>query len=175
MTYPEMYGPEDPDYRPKAVGRNLFMDGVDEADARTMLDRLGALDAPMKVVQLRPLGGAMARVAPDATAFAHRRRAIMANVAAFYTGPDDLERTTTPGSRSSTRELRDGEGAYVNFVADEGPAGIRAAYPPRDVRTPGRGQAPLRPGQRLPPQPERGAGARLTTVSGRDRARARAG
>ena len=48
----------------------------------------------MKVVQLRPLGGAMARVPPDATAFAHRTARIMANVAAFYTGPDDLERTT---------------------------------------------------------------------------------
>ena len=129
MTYPEMYGPEDPDYHPLAVGRNLFMDGVDEADARTMVDRLAALDAPMKVVQLRPLGGAMARVAPEATAFAHRRRAIMANVAAFYTGPDDLERTTT-WVEGLTRELRDGDAAYVNFVADEGPEGVRRAYPP---------------------------------------------
>jgi FAD/FMN-containing dehydrogenase len=129
MTYPEMYGPEDPDYRPMAVARNLFMDAVDEADARTIVDRLTAFDAPMKVVQLRPLGGAMARVASDATAFAHRRRAIMGNVAAFYTGPDDLARTTA-WVEGVTRDLRDGGDAYVNFVADEGPAGVRAAYPP---------------------------------------------
>ena len=174
MTYPEMYGPEDPDYRPKAVGRNLFMDDVDEADAQTIVDRLTAFDAPMKVVQLRPLGGAMARVSPDATAFAHRRRAVMANVAAFYTGPDDLERTTA-WVESLAGELRDGEGAYVNFVNDEGPAGVRAAYPPATYATPRGDQAPLRPGERVPPQPQRGAGACLTLVSPRDGARARAG
>ena len=43
----------------------------------------------MRVAQLRVLGGAVARVPADATAFAHRQRRIMANVAAFYTGPDD--------------------------------------------------------------------------------------
>jgi FAD/FMN-containing dehydrogenase len=129
MSYAEIYGPQDPDYRPLAVARNLFMDDVDEADARLMLDRLAAIEAPMKVVQLRPLGGAMARVPADATAFAHRTRAVMANVAAFYTGPDDLGRTTA-WVEALTRDLRDGPDAYVNFVTDEGPAGVRAAYPP---------------------------------------------
>ena len=36
-----------------------------------------------------PLGGAMARVPADATAFAHRTSRIMVNVAAFFDGPDD--------------------------------------------------------------------------------------
>ena len=129
MSYAEIYGPEDPDYRPLAVARTLFMDDVDEADARLMLDRLAAIDSPMKVVQLRPLGGAMARVPADATAFAHRTRAVMGNVAAFYTGPDDLDRTTS-WVEALTSDLRDGPGAYVNFVTDEGVAGVRAAYPP---------------------------------------------
>ena len=126
--YPGMYGPEDPDYHPLAVSRTLFMDAVDDADAKVMLEQLKASDAPMRVVQLRPLGGAMARVANDATAFGHRDRAVMANVAAFYAGPED--RTQRPrGSTDLTDALRDGTAAYVNFVSDEGPARVRDAYP----------------------------------------------
>ena len=44
----------------------------------------------MRVAQLRVLGGAMARVPVDATAFAHRDSRIMVNVASFYDGPDDM-------------------------------------------------------------------------------------
>ena len=43
-----------------------------------------SLNAPMKALQLRVLGGAMSRVNPDTTAYAHRNSAIMANVAIFY-------------------------------------------------------------------------------------------
>jgi FAD/FMN-containing dehydrogenase len=126
--YPAMYGPEDADYHPLAVSRALFMDGVDDADAKVMLEQLKASDAPLRAVQLRPLGGAMARVANDATAFAHRDRAVMANVAAFYTGPQDRE-AKTAWVEDLTDALRDGTAAYVNFVNDEGEARIHDAYP----------------------------------------------
>ncbi len=126
--YPGMYGPEDPDYHPLAVSRTLFMDAVDAADARVMLEQLNASDAPMRVVQLRPLGGAMARVANDATAFGHRDRAVMANVAAFYAGPEDVD-AKTAWVDGLTDALRDGTAAYVNFVSDEGPARVHDAYP----------------------------------------------
>ena len=52
----------------------------------------------------------------------------MANVAAFYTGPDDQEAKTT-WVEDLTDALRDGTAAYVNFVTDEGPARVRDAYP----------------------------------------------
>ena len=126
--YPGMYGPEEADYHPLAVARTLFMDGVDDADARVMLEQLKASDAPMRAVQLRPLGGAMARVANDATAFGHRDRAVMGVVAAFYTGPEDRD-ATTAWVEDLADVLRDGTAAYVNFVADEGPERVHDAYP----------------------------------------------
>ena len=43
----------------------------------------------MRAVQLRVLGGAIARVPRDATAYAHRSSRIMVNVAAFYEGDED--------------------------------------------------------------------------------------
>jgi hypothetical protein len=83
----------------------------------------------MRVAQLRVLGGAMARVPDDATAFAHRRSRIMVNVAAFYEGPEDrLVRERWVADFAAALRQSD-TGAYVNFLADEGEERIRAAYP----------------------------------------------
>jgi FAD binding domain/Major Facilitator Superfamily len=92
MPYPEMYLPEDEDYHPTAVGHTMFVDAIDGDVAQTVMKYLQDSDATMRVAQLRVLGGAMARVAPDATAFAHRGSRIMVNVAAFYEGPEDRAR-----------------------------------------------------------------------------------
>ena len=54
----------------------------------------------MRVAQIRVLGGAVAAVPDDATAFAHRDRAIMVNTAALYEQPRTRARTRT-GSRAS--------------------------------------------------------------------------
>lgn len=82
----------------------------------------------MRVVQLRAMGGAAGRVPVGATAYAHRERRFMANVAAFHSGPDDVEATTAWVEALAT-DLHPAPGAYVNFLADEGPERVRAAYP----------------------------------------------
>jgi FAD/FMN-containing dehydrogenase len=129
IKYPQIYPPEDPSYRPKAVGRTLFLNKVDRATAETIIDTLERSDAAMRVTQLRVLGGAMARVPSDATAFAHRSSRIMAVVAAFYTSPEDkLVREAWANDYLATLDQGD-HGAYVNFLADEGEARVRAAYP----------------------------------------------
>jgi FAD/FMN-containing dehydrogenase len=83
----------------------------------------------MAVAQIRVLGGAMARVPAEATAFAHRGSRIMVNVAALYGSPDEAAEHEL-WVRAFTAALRQGEGgAYVNFLGDEGEARIREAYP----------------------------------------------
>ena len=99
--YVGIYGPEDPDYHPLAVSRNLFVDAIDRSLAATILERLEASDAPLRAVQIRVLGGAMARVPADATAFAHRQRRIMVNVACFYAGDGGPAPIARRGSRAS--------------------------------------------------------------------------
>src|SRR3954466_6748199 len=61
ISYPEIYPPEDEDYRPIPALRNLFLEGVDLTAAETIIERIGSSGAPMAVTQLRVLGGAMAR------------------------------------------------------------------------------------------------------------------
>jgi FAD/FMN-containing dehydrogenase len=128
MSYPEMYMPEDPDYHPAAAVRNMFLDGFDRDTASLILDRLAVSDATMRVAQLRIHGGAIARVSSDATAFAHRDRRIMVNVAALYEDPS--ERPARQAWVDETwRALAPAPGVYVGFLTDEGEARVHEAYP----------------------------------------------
>jgi FAD/FMN-containing dehydrogenase len=129
MPYPEIYFPDEPDYHPTAVGRTMFVNMIDRDVAETIIEYLRASDATMRVAQLRVLGGAIARVPVDATAFAHRRSRIMVNVAAFYDGPEDRAvREAWVTDFAATLHQGD-TGAYVGFLGDEGEARIRQAYP----------------------------------------------
>ena len=129
QPYAAMYPPEDSDYHPLAVARTMFIDRVDADVADEIMDWLSKSDASMRVAQLRVLGGAMARVPSDATAFAHRTSRIMVNIAAFYEGPEDKKvREAWVAGFTAALEQED-SGAYVNFLVDEGEERIRAAYP----------------------------------------------
>ncbi len=129
MPYPALYPPEVPGYRPKAVVRTMFLDHVDRDVATTIVDTLEASDAQIRVAQLRVLGGAMARVPADATAFAHRGAKIMANVVASFEGAED-EALRTAWVTDFAAALGQGNAsAYVNFLGDEGAERVRAAYP----------------------------------------------
>jgi hypothetical protein len=129
MTYSGMFPPEEDGYRPTAVAHTMFVDRVDQDVASTILEQLEASDAAMRVAQLRVLGGAMARVPVEATAFAHRHSLIMVNLAAFYDGPADRAVRQGWVDRFAAALPQDDQGAYVNFLGDEGPERVRQAYP----------------------------------------------
>jgi FAD/FMN-containing dehydrogenase len=75
------------------------------------------------------LGGAMARVPADDTAFAHRASRILVNVAAFYDGAEDKPVREAWVTDFAAALYQGDDGAYVNFLEDEGEARVRAAYP----------------------------------------------
>ena len=129
MRYPEIYPPEDSSYHPTAISRTLFVDAVDRRTAETIFEYLRNSDATMRVAQLRVLGGAMARVPADATAFAHRASRIMVNVAAFYKGPEDWAARNAWVTEFAGALSQGDSGLYVNFIGDEGAARVRQAYP----------------------------------------------
>jgi hypothetical protein len=126
IPYPEIYPPDPEDYHPKVAFRTLYTDGV---DAGRVLDQLESAEAPMRVAQFRVLGGAIDRVPNNATAYAHRGQKLMANVVAFYEDPSErpARQAWVDGLAD---EIRGGnDAAYVNFLADDGPERVRAAYP----------------------------------------------
>jgi Berberine and berberine like len=129
MSYADMFAAEEEEYHPTAVSRTMLVDTVDREVAGTIMRHLEASDAPVRVAQLRVLGGAMARVPVEATAFAHRDSRIMVNLAAFYEGPDDrVVRQAWVDEFAAALHQGDSR-AYVNFIGDEGPDRVREAYP----------------------------------------------
>jgi len=133
MPYAEMFPPDESDDHPIFVARTFFVDHVDHEVARLLVDRIDehvrTSGTQMAVAQLRVLGGAMARVPVDATAFAHRASRIMVVVATLVGSPEELPAHTAWVEAVAAELVQDDHGAYVNFVADEGPERIHAAYP----------------------------------------------
>jgi formylglycine-generating enzyme required for sulfatase activity len=131
MTYPEIYQGEEGEgeYHPVAASRTMFVDAIDRSVAETILDRLQESTGSMAVAQLRVLGGAMARVPVDATAFGHRRSRIMVNLAALYEKPEEKPVHEAWVTGFAAMLQQGDEGAYVNFLGDEGESRVRAAYP----------------------------------------------
>jgi FAD/FMN-containing dehydrogenase len=129
MPYPEIYMPDEEDYHPLAAGQTRFVERFDVGAAATILDRISGSTAMMAVTQIRALGGAMARVPADATAFAHRGSRLMVTVAAVYEQVGDRPQHQAWVDDLAGILLQDDDGAYVNFLNDEGVAGVRDAYP----------------------------------------------
>jgi hypothetical protein len=131
MRYPEIYqlleggpGPA------QEAARSMFLDRVDRRVAETIVEHLQAATAPLAVAQLRALGGAMARVPDDATAFGHRQRTVMAAIGAVWERPEEgpVHEAWVTGFAEALRQDQ-GPGVYVGFLGDEGEARVREAYP----------------------------------------------
>jgi FAD/FMN-containing dehydrogenase len=130
IRYPEMYDGPEPPQPAFSAGTNLLADSFAPGAADAILEHLETSAAPMAGVQLRVLGGAMARVPEDATAFAHRKANLMINIAAMYERAE--ERAQHEAWASSLAKALSGgpSAAYVGFLADDGQEGVRRAYPP---------------------------------------------
>jgi hypothetical protein len=129
MPYPQMYEEGGPPDRPKVVVRSTFLDDVDDRTAKTIVEQVRTAPPPMAMAQVRVLGGAMARVPADATAFPHRDRRMVVTMGALQMGPGDLalQDAWIDGFLSALRPSA--SGAFVNFMGVEGDARVREAYP----------------------------------------------
>ena len=168
MPYPEMFPPEDPDYRPKAVVAPDVPRPVRPRGGQG--DRRGAStasDAPLRAVQLRVLGGAMARVPVEATAFAHRDRKILAQVVSFFVGPEDRP-AASPMGRGPRHRPAPGRGRCLRQLPRSRGGRPRPGRIPRPYLGPARrSQDAVRPDQPLPRQPQHPAAPRRVRASRR--------
>jgi FAD/FMN-containing dehydrogenase len=127
IRYAEMY--EGDGMRiPYTAGANFFADALQPADAATILEQLHQSTAMMSAVQLRVLGGALARIPNGATAFAHRDRGLFVNIAAMYMDPREKDTHDVWVAALADSLGKDDRGGYVGFLGEEDEGTVRAAY-----------------------------------------------
>jgi hypothetical protein len=111
--------------------RSMFADDLSDAALDAVLAAMEHASSPFSLVQFRGLGGAMARVGSDATAFAHRdKRYFLAIIGLWLDAAEDAA-PHSAWTESLWRTVRpEGSGVYVNFLEREGADRVRDAYPP---------------------------------------------
>jgi hypothetical protein len=88
MPYAALLDEEAPSKGHPVAVRNMFINNIDESVGATIVEGLQRSDTWLRAVQFRVLGGAISRVAPDATAYAHRNAAIMINIVRALDGDE---------------------------------------------------------------------------------------
>jgi hypothetical protein len=128
MPYPAIYElTAAASERHPSVNRSVFLRTMDDAVVDALLGAFSQPIARMAMAQIRVLGGAMSRVAADATAFANRDATVQLLVTAAFEGDPGPTEAWQEGLLGALAPSTTGR--YVNFLADEGADRIRDAYP----------------------------------------------
>jgi FAD/FMN-containing dehydrogenase len=116
--------------------RSAYLETIDAALAETVLEHSRWMTSPLGAVQIRVLGGAVARVPQEATAFAHRQKPFMLTIlnrfapGAAGAGTDaDADRHLVWTERFWHDVRPYAGGVNANFLGDEGDARVHEAYP----------------------------------------------
>jgi FAD/FMN-containing dehydrogenase len=127
--YSSLYLPQDETARPAFSVRSRFIDRLGLAEARQIVETVEACEAPFALGEIRVLGGALARVAPEATAFAHRNARIMVSFIALSEDAAAAARHDLWAEQGMAALAQGTDRVYVNFITSDGPERVRAAYP----------------------------------------------
>jgi len=106
-----------------------YLAGVSDAAIDVLVEHAGRMRSPLSQVHLHHMGGAIARVSKEATAFAHRDAALAMNIVGIWPDPAENE-THTRWAREFADAIapQTTGGVYVNFLGNEGEERVRAAY-----------------------------------------------
>src|SRR5690606_12727233 len=105
-----------------------FVKTLTEDVISAMASNFGKPGTPF--IQIRSLGGAVSRIASDATAFAHRDYEAILWMTAMM--PGSLRASEAQNKRNQAWDpLKDHvSGTYINFLSDAGENSVANAYPP---------------------------------------------
>ncbi len=114
------------------VTRNAFVDEPAVPDVVRILADV-ATSAGSPVIGVRSVGGAVARVADDATAYAHRRAELL--VVTVTAGPEPVVEAARPALDAIWARLAPHvDGAYANFLTSATEKEVAAVYPEETYR-----------------------------------------
>jgi FAD/FMN-containing dehydrogenase len=117
---------------PKGL-RNYFRGGyardLDDALIDVAIEHGSRMPSPFSAIHFHQMGGAVARVGVDATAFSGRKAGYTYNVVSTWMDPgEDALHIAANREFSEALAPMSERGAYVNFLPDTDGVGVRAAY-----------------------------------------------
>lgn len=132
MTYPQLQQMLDAGFPSgqQVYWRGELLSSLDDALIETLVAQYARATSPLSALVLEQLGGAVARVAADATAFPHRDAAFNLAMIARWTEPSERDRHVqwTRALHEAVRPFAR-DSAYVNYLGvGEGAERVRAAY-----------------------------------------------
>ncbi len=112
--------------------RNAFVDEDSVPKVLQILAEVGASERP-PVIAIRSVGGAVARVPADATAYSHRSAELM--FVTTYVGPPPAIEAARPAMAQLWEDLGPHvNGAYANFLTNATEEDVAAVYPAETYR-----------------------------------------
>jgi len=109
--------------------RAEWLDELDDDAIRTLVEQVERISSPLSQVILARMGGAIARVPTDATAFPHRRAHTLLWIISAWRPDEDAEPHLQWGrSISDAMQQYAAGGVYMNALGDEPAERIRSAY-----------------------------------------------
>ena len=111
--------------------RSMYLASLEDEAIETIVTHMEQGATPFAdFVQLRVLGGKMARIPAETTAFGHRDKPFMFSIIAEWDEAAEDERHQVWTTRFHDALRSHAAGVYVNFIQNEGEARVRDAYKP---------------------------------------------
>jgi hypothetical protein len=135
IPYPALYRFTEAASAPgPTVNRSVYLETIDDSVIEAMRDAYETSPGIMTLLQIRVLGGAVARVPAGDTAIAHRQAPIALFGMTRLGSLDALPAAVAWGDALLGKLQVKSVGVYSNFLEDEGEACVREAYPARTYR-----------------------------------------
>jgi FAD/FMN-containing dehydrogenase len=110
--------------------KSAYLANLDDNVIETISAHLNQMPSALTQIHVQHLQGAVSRVNEEETAFSHRNALCALNIVSKWKDPADSE-INIKWTRDLAGALEPfSTGAYVNFMGDEGPDRVRAAYNP---------------------------------------------
>ena len=134
--------------------KSAFLRELTDEAIGVLVDAFARCPSPMTSIVIAHYHGATSRVDPTATAFPHRGPGYSPVILAQWTDPADTN-ANIAWTQETFEALRPhtADRVYVNNLSADDAGSVRQRLR-RQLGPAGRTQAPLRPRQRLPPQPQ---------------------
>jgi hypothetical protein len=131
MPYPKLQSMLDDGFAAglQVYWRSNFLAGIPDDAIDELVQQFSEVTSPLSALMLEPMGGAVARVGSDETAFNHRDAAYNLAIIARWQDPKEADTHIewVRAVHEATGRFTTG-GVYVNYLGDEGQDRVRAAY-----------------------------------------------